>query len=467
MEKDIPRIVIIGGGFGGLAAAKGLRRAKARVVLIDRVNHHVFQPLLYQVATAVLAPSQIGAPIRGLLGGQNNAAVLQATVGGLDVGGRRVLAENMDGAAIEVDYDYLVIATGVRHSYFAHPEFERFAPGLKSLTDAIAIRNRILSALERAEITESGERRRALLTFVLVGAGPTGVEMASAIALLVRSALRLDYRHANLSEARVLLVDMKTSVLGTFAPELSATAERRLRRLGVEVRLGCAVDTIDAEGVVLAGERIASETVIWTAGVVASPAGAWLRGPTDHAGRVRVDRNLAVPAHPEIFVIGDTALFEQDGAPLPGVAQVAIQQGRYVGMLLCKRLTGRAEPKAFRYADRGSMAVIGKGFAILQRGSIRVSGLVAWFAWALVHLRFLAQSYLRVSVFLQWVWSYVTDGRGARIILPSTVSAPAPAPAVTVGDHHQRTGVEQPNGHAPVHSTEGIQQTDARDGTHT
>jgi NADH dehydrogenase FAD-containing subunit len=463
MEKSIPRIVIVGGGFGGLAAVKALRRGTAKVVLIDRVNHHVFQPLLYQVATAVLAPSQIGAPIRGLLGGQKNAVVLQATVVGLDVAGRRVLAENVEGAAISVDYDYLVIATGVRHSYFAHPEFERFAPGLKSLSDAVAIRNRIFSALERAEAAESGERRRALLTFVLVGAGPTGVEMASAIALLVRSALRLDYRHANLSEARVLLVDMKTSVLGTFAPELSASAERRLRELGVEVRLGCAVDAIDADGVVLAGERIASVTVIWTAGVVASPAGAWLRVPTDNAGRVRIEGNLAVPAHPEIFVIGDTARCEQDGVPLPGVAQVAIQQGCYVGMLLGKRLTGQAEPKAFRYADRGSMAVIGKGFAIMQRGSIRVSGLVAWFAWAVVHIRFLAQSYLRVSVFLQWFWSYVTDGRGARLILASS----ACTPVVRAVDHHKRADIERSNSHAPVHSTDGIQQTDAREGTHT
>lgn len=417
MNDRTPRIVIVGGGFGGLAAAKALRSTAAQIILLDRSNHHVFQPLLYQVATAVLTPSQIGSPIRGIVGRQKNTMVIQGTVTGVDTTRRCVLVDSPDREAVSVGYDYLILATGVRHCYFGHPEFEQFAPGLKSLADAVAIRNRILQAFEQAEAEEDPARHRDLLTFVLVGAGPTGVEMAGAIAVLVRSTLRSEYRRIDPASARVILLDVAPKVLGTFAEGLSAAAKTRLERLGVEVRLGHGADLIDQDGVVVAGERIASKTVIWTAGVAPSPAGKWLNAPTDRAGRVRVNADLSVPGHPEVFVIGDTASLDQDGKPLPGVAQVAMQQGRYVGKLLHKRILGDAEPRAFRYFDKGNMAVVGKGFAVLQSGKLKMSGFLAWLAWAAVHLQFLAQSYLRVSVFLQWGWSYLTGKRGSRLIV--------------------------------------------------
>jgi NADH dehydrogenase FAD-containing subunit len=440
MNERTPRIVIVGGGFGGLAAAKALRKAPAQITLIDRTNHHVFQPLLYQVATAVLSPGQIGSPIRSIVGRQKNTTVIQGTVTGVDTVQRNVRVNTADREAVPVAYDYLIVATGVRHSYFGHPEFEQFAPGLKSLADAVAIRNRILQAFEQAEAEEDPTRHRDLLTFVLVGAGPTGVEMAGAIAGLVRSTLRSEYRRIDPASARVILVDMAPRVLGTFAEELSAAAKARLERLGVEVRLGHGVDLIDEEGVVVAGERTASKTVIWTAGVAPSPAGKWLNAPTDRAGRVRVNDDLSVPGRPELFVIGDTASLDQDGKPLPGVAQVAMQQGHYVGKLLQKRLTGKAMSQPFRYFDKGNMAVVGKGFAILQSGKIKLSGFVAWLAWAAVHLQFLAQSYLRVSVFLQWVWSYVTGKRGSRLIVdhgkprPAEIITQAPVAAIAPGN---------------------------------
>jgi NADH dehydrogenase len=417
MPEIPPRIVIVGGGFGGLAAAKALRHAPAKVILIDRREHHVFQPLLYQVATAVLSPEQIASPIRGILGHQSNTTVIEGTVTGVDTAGRNVIVSSADRAGVPVAYDHLILATGVGPSYFGHNEFEAFAPGLKSLDDAVEIRNRILEAFEQAEAEEDPDLHKDLLTFVLVGAGPTGVEMAGAISVLLHSTLRSEYRRIDPAKARVVLVDMSPKVLGTFAEGLAGAAKARLEHLGVEVRLGHGVDAIDADGVVVAGERIASKTVIWTAGVTPSPAGKWIQAPTDRAGRVRVERNLSVPGHPEIFVVGDTASLEQDRRPLPGVAQVALQQGRYVGRLLRKRLKGKAEPRPFRYFDKGNMAVVGKGFAVLQSGKVKMSGFVPWLAWAAIHLQFLAQSYLRVSVFLSWVWTYLTGKRGARLIL--------------------------------------------------
>jgi NADH dehydrogenase len=430
MSEHTPRIVIVGGGFGGLAAAKALRHAPAQVILLDRTDHHVFQPLLYQVATAVLTPSQVGSAIRGIVGRQENTMVLKGEVIGVDTARRFVLVNSADRVAVPLAYDHLILATGARHGYFGHPEFEAFSPGLKSLSDAVAIRNRILQAFEQAEAEEDPERHRDLLTFVLVGAGPTGVEMAGAIAVLVRSTLRSEYRRMDPANARVVLIDMMPKVLGSFAEGLSAVAKARLERLGVEVRLGHGVDVIDADGVVVAGERIASKTVIWTAGVTPSPAGKWLDAPTDRAGRVRVSTNLTVPGHPEVSVVGDTASFEQDGMTLPGVAQVAMQQGRYVAKRLCRELAGKPEPPPFRYADKGNMAVVGKGFAVLQTGRLQMHGLLPWLAWAAVHLQFLAQSHLRVSVFLVWVWTYVTGKRGARLILaadpPSPTTLPSP-----------------------------------------
>src|SRR5258708_5601178 len=368
MNNNVPRIVIVGGGFGGLAAAKALRLTPAEVVLIDRTNHHVFQPLLYQVATSVLAPGQISAPIRGILGKQSNTTVIMAEVTGVNREERYVIANSSDRSQIHVSYDYLILATGQRHSYFGHDEFERFAPGLKSLADAVAIRNRVLQAFEQAEAEEDPSRHPELLTFVLVGAGPTGVEMAAALAVMVQTTLRSDFRRMDPRSARIVLVDMANRVLGTFAETISDAAKQRLERLGVEVRLGKAVDKIDQDGITAGGERIASKTVIWTAGVAPSPAGKWLAVETDRAGRVKVQPDCSVPGHPEIFVVGDTASLQQDGKPLPGVAQVAMQQGRYAGKLIARRLSGKPEPRPFRYFDKGNMAVVGKGFAVLQSG---------------------------------------------------------------------------------------------------
>jgi NADH dehydrogenase FAD-containing subunit len=422
-----PRIIIVGGGFGGLAAAKALRKARAEIILIDRTNHHLFQPLLYQVATSVLAPGQIGFPIRGILRKQKNTTVIMGEVTGVDKHQKCVSVSDADRRNVPIAYDYLVLATGATHSYFGRNEFEKFAPGLKSLADAVATRNKILQAFEFAEAEEDPSRHRDLLTFILVGAGPTGVEMAGALAVLVKTTLKSNFRRIDPASARIVLVDMAPRVLGPFSEHLSQAAKQRLENLGVEVRLGHGVDQIDDDGVVVAGERIASKTVIWTAGVEPSPAGRWLNVETDRAGRVRIQKDLTIPGYPEIFVIGDTASFEQDAKPLPGVAQVAIQQGRYAGKLIRSRINGAKPPAPFRYFDMGTMAVVGKGFAVLQSGKIRTSGFVAWLVWAVVHLYFLATPGLRLSVYLQWVWTYVTGQRGSRLIV--NYHRPAPTSA--------------------------------------
>jgi len=412
-----PRIVIVGGGFGGLAAAKALKKAPAEVTLIDRTNHHLFQPLLYQVATSVLSPNQIGFPIRGILQNQRNATVILGEVTGVDKENKCVFVSDADRQDVPVPYDYLILATGASHSYFGRNEFEKFAPGMKSLADAVAARNKILQAFELAEAEEDPTRHRDLLTFVLVGAGPTGVETAGALAVLVRTTLKSNFRRIDPASARIVLVDMAPRVLGPFSEHLSLAAKQHLEDLGVEVRLGHGVDQIDADGVLVAGERIASKTVIWTAGVAPSPAGKWLKVETDRAGRVRVQKDLTVPGHPEIFVIGDTAAFEQDGKPLPGVAQVAMQGGHYAGKLIHSRLTGSKQPAPFRYFDKGTMAVVGKGFAVLQSWKFQMSGLPAWLAWAFIHLQFLATPGLRLTVFLQWTWTFLTGQRGSRLIV--------------------------------------------------
>jgi NADH dehydrogenase len=417
MGDRIPHVVIVGGGFGGLAAAKALKNAPAHITLIDRSNHHLFQPLLYQVATSVLTPGQIGSPIRNILRKQRNATVILGEVTGLDVQKQCVFVDGVDRSGVPIPYDFLVLATGVTHSYFGHDEFAAHAPGLKTLADAVAIRNAVLQAFEQAEAEDDTSRHGDLLTFVLVGAGPTGVEMASAIAVLVRNTLKSEFRRIDPASARIVLFDAAPRVLGTFSEKISAAAGKRLESLGVEVRLGHAVDQIDADGVIVAGERISSKTVIWTAGVAPSAAGKWLKAATDRAGRVRIQNDLSVVGHPEVFVIGDTASLDQDGRPLPGVAQVAIQQGRYAGKLIQRTITDQQAPPPFRYFDKGNMAVVGKGFAVLQSGKFRITGFVAWLAWALIHLQFLAQSSLRVSVFVQWVWTYLTGQRGSRLIV--------------------------------------------------
>jgi NADH:ubiquinone reductase (H+-translocating) len=412
-----PRIVIVGGGFGGLAAAKALKNTQAEVVLFDRNNHHVFQPLLYQVATSVLTPGQIGSPIRGILRNQRNAVVILGEVTGVDKDAKLVIANSADRVGVSLAYDFLILATGVTHSYFGHNEFEEFAPGLKSLADAVAVRNKVLQAFEQAEAEEDPSRHRDLLTFVLVGAGPTGVEMAGAIAVMVRGSLKSEFRRIDPASARIVLLDRGQRVLGTFSETLSHAAKQRLEKLGVEVRLGQGADQIDDEGVIVAGERISSKTVIWTAGVTPSPAGKWLNVETDRGGRVRIQPDLSVPGHPEIFVVGDTASLDQDGKSLPGVAQVAIQEGRYAGKLIHRSVIGKSKPGPFRYFDKGNMAVVGKGFAVLQSGKVQMSGGLAWLAWAAVHLQFLAESNLRVSVFMQWMWTYLTGQRGDRLIV--------------------------------------------------
>src|SRR6516162_9865688 len=412
-----PRVIIVGGGFGGLAAAKALRSTPAEIILIDRTNHHLFQPLLYQVATSVLTPSQIATPIRNIFRNQKNTTVILGEVTGVDKGQKCVFVSDADRQNVPITYDYLILATGASHSYFGHNEFAEYAPGLKSLADAEAARNKILQAFELAEAEEDPTRHRDLLTFILVGAGPTGVEMAGALAVLVRNTLKSDFRRIDPDSARIVLVDMAPRVLGPFSESLSKAAKQRLENLGVEVRLGHSVDHIDADGIVVAGERIVSKTVIWTAGVAPSPAGKWLNVETDRAGRVRIQKDLTVSGHPEIFVVGDTASLDQNGKPLPGVAQVAMQGGRYAGKLIHSRIVGNPPPAPFSYFDKGTMAVVGEGFAVLQSWKVQVSGFGAWLAWASVHLQFLATSSLRLSVFLQWAWTYMTGQRGDRLIV--------------------------------------------------
>jgi NADH:ubiquinone reductase (H+-translocating) len=427
------KVIIVGAGFGGLAAAKALRNTPVSVDLIDRANHHLFQPLLYQVATSVLTPSQIATPIRGIFRNQKNTTVVMGEVTGVDKDQKCAFVSDADRQNVPIAYDYLILATGASHSYFGHSEFAEYAPGLKSLADAEAARNKILQAFELAEAEEDPARHRDLLTFVLVGAGPTGVEMAGALAILVRTALKSDFRRIDPTSARIVLVDMAPKVLGPFSDNLSKAAKQRLEKLGVEIRLGHSVDHIDSDGIIVAGERIFSKTVIWTAGVAPSPAGKWLNVDTDRAGRVRVQPDLTVPGHPEIFVVGDTASLDQNGKPLPGVAQVAMQQGRYAGKLIHNRIVGNPPPPPFSYFDKGNMAVVGKGFAVLQSGKVQVSGLAAWPTWAAVHLQFLATSSLRLGVFLQWIWTYVTGQRGDRLIVNhhgSEVAKPAPDSAV-------------------------------------
>ena len=417
MTTQAPLVVIVGGGFGGLAAAKGLKRSGVNVLLIDRSNHHVFQPLLYQVATSVLASGQIASPIRSLLAEQTNASVMLGNVTGIDAASKQVIVEADERVSLKIRYDYLILATGANHSYFGHDEFAAFAPGLKSLADAEGLRNRILEVFEKAEIEDDPERRRALMTFVMVGAGPTGVEIASAIAVMARTTLRRDFRRIDPTSSHIILVDVGARPLSTFSEKLSEAAMRRLTRLGVDVRLGVAVQVIDEKGVVMGNERVRAKTVVWTAGVAPSPAGKWLGTVVDRAGRVRIEPDLTVPEHPDIFVIGDTASLDQDGQPLPGVAQVAVQQGKYAAMSIIRRVAGHSSLPPFRYFDKGNLAVVGRNFAVLQSAWVQLSGFVAWLVWAFIHIQFLAEANLRFSVFLQWVWTYISGRRAERLII--------------------------------------------------
>jgi len=411
-----PRIVIVGGGFGGIAAARSLRRCKAEIVLIDRRNHHIFQPLLYQVATAVLAPSTIAAPIRQLVEKQKNLSVMMAEVTGVDLNSRSLETISPVVGARKIAFDYLVLAIGMRPSYFGHDEFAKHAPGLKTLTDAQVIRAKILTAYEAAEAADDADERARLMTFVLVGGGPTGVELASSIALMASITLRSNFRRIDPAKTSILLIEGHPRILPSYAESLSKKAAERLERLGVTVMTGTRVEHVDEQGVIVAGKRIESATVLWTAGVAPSPILGSLRVNTDHAGRVCVGPLLNIPDKPEIFVVGDAAAATQGDRPLPGVAQVAIQQGRYVGRFISAVLNGRPQPRPFWYFDRGNMAVVGRNFAIMESGRIRLSGFVAFWIWALIHIMSLAQMQNRRRMRTQWLWTYFTGQRGARLI---------------------------------------------------
>ncbi|MDP2378802.1 NAD(P)/FAD-dependent oxidoreductase [Reyranella sp.] len=410
-----PRIVIVGAGFGGLSAAHSLAGADADVTVIDRRNYHLFQPLLYQVATAGLSPAQIASPIRAILRHAANVRVVLGKVTGVDKERRVVRLEER-----EIPYDQLVLATGSRHAYFGHDEWESVAPGLKKIDDATSIRRRILTAFEHAESTDSHEVRRRFLTFVVIGAGPTGVEMAGAIAELAHVALRHDFRTIDPREARVILVEAGSTVLAAFPPALSAAARSALERLHVEVRLGTPVTSCDESGVTIGEEHLPTATIIWAAGVAASAAGHWLGVERDRIGRVPVGPDLTVPGHPEVFIIGDTASAAgQDGKPLPGLAPVAKQQGAYVARVLRARLAAKPAPPPFRYRNYGTMATIGRRSAVADFGWLRLDGTLAWLMWGLVHISFLIGFRNRAVVMLEWIWSYMTFQSGARLITGS------------------------------------------------
>jgi len=406
-----PRVVIVGGGFGGLSAAKALAKQTFDVTLIDRNNHHLFQPLLYQVATAGLSPADIASPIRGIIGSQRNTTVMLAEVSGVDTARKEVITDGR-----RVAYDYLVLATGARHAYFGHDDWATFAPGLKTIDDATYLRRRILLAFERAENETDEEERRRLMTFVVIGGGPTGVEMAGAIAELAKRALAADFRSIDPRGARIILVEAAPRVLTSFTETLSDTARRSLEQLGVQVRLGAAVTDCSCEGVRLGGDFIPARTIIWAAGVMASSAGRWLGAETDRAGRVKVRADLSVPGHPEVFVIGDTAAATApDGSMLPGIAPVAKQQGRYIARALIARSEGRTA-EVFCYRDYGLLATIGRSRAVVQIGGLHISGFFAWVLWSVAHVYFLIGFRNRFIVALNWAWSYITFQRGSRLI---------------------------------------------------
>jgi len=411
-----PRIVIIGGGFAGIAAARALRYADADLVLIDRRNHHIFQPLLYQVATSTLSPADIAAPIRQLEKKQANLSVLLAEVVGISLTDRMVDASAPGIGVRKVAFDFLVVATGMRPSYFGHDEFARYAPGLKSLSDAETIRTKVLGAFELADTTDDEAERARQMTFVLVGAGPTGVELAASLASLAKVTLRRNFRRIDPAMARIILLDGAPRVLPTFAESLSRKVTRRLQRLGVKVLTNVKVETVDGDGVIAGGSRILSATVLWTAGVAASPIASFLDTKTDRAGRVLVDPFLKVVDAAGVFVVGDAASLMQDGHPVPGVAQAAIQEGHYVGQLIAQEIRGRQVTRPFRYFDKGSMAVVGNNYAVLQRGALRMSGFLTFLVWAFIHILSLPQLQNRLRVQRQWLWSYLSGQRSSRLI---------------------------------------------------
>jgi len=407
-----PKVVIIGGGFGGLEAAKTLRTAVADVVLIDKTNHHVFQPLLYQVATAALAPSDIAAPIRWILRSQRNLHVMLGEVTGIDCGKKQVAIRDQSR---RLDYDYLIVASGSRHTYFGHDDWETLAPGLKTLEDATEIRRRFLLAFERAELCEDAAQRKALMTFVVVGGGPTGVELAGAIPAIAQQALRKDFRNIDTGATRVILLEGGERLLPSFPPELSSRAQEDLRAIGVEVRTRAVVTKIEGNSVFVGNERIEASTTFWAAGNAGSPLGKMLGVSVDRAGRVAVEKDLSVSGNSEVFVVGDLAYFEQNGKPVPGVAPAAMQQGRAAARNIMRTLRGD-ERKPFRYANKGDLATIGRSRAIADFGFFRLVGFPAWWFWLFLHIMYLVGFRNRLSVLLQWAYAYVTYDRGVRLI---------------------------------------------------
>jgi NADH dehydrogenase len=415
-------VVIVGAGFGGLAAAQELAGAAVRITIIDQRNHHLFQPLLYQVATAALATSEIAWPIRYLVRKRPDVTTLLGVVSGVDAQSRTIMLQ--DGAA--VSFDTLVLATGARHAYFGHDEWEPFAPGLKTLEDATSIRRRVLLSLERAERESDPVRRAALLTYVIVGGGPTGVEMAGAIVELVYQNLVGEFRRIDTRQARVLLIEAGPRILPSFASDLSAYAHRAMERLGVEVQLGLAVTDCNSSGVVVGGRSIAASVILWAAGVRASPAAIWLGAPADNAGRVKVAADLSVPGNADIFVIGDTATVNVwHGKPAPGIAPAAKQQGVHVARTIKRRLAGDSQPRAFRYMHAGDLATIGKRSAVIDFGWCKLRGWIAWWVWGMAHIYFLIGLRNRLAVALSWLWIYMTGSRSACLI--------------TQVDHNKRT----------------------------
>jgi NADH dehydrogenase len=410
------RIVVIGGGFAGLWAVRALRKAPVEITLIDRSNHHLFQPLLYQVATAGLAAPSIAAPLRHILRDQRNATVLMGEVTGIDPAARTVAVRER-----RIPYDYLLVASGATHAYFGHDEWERFAPGLKNLDDAFAIRARVLSAFEQAEAATDDARCHSCLTFAVIGGGPTGVELAGTLAEIARHTLKGDFRNIDPGKARVLLIEAGPRVLSTFTEDLSAKARKQLEKLGVEVHTGAAVSEIGQDFVRFGDQRVAARTILWAAGVAASPLGKQLAQATngielDRAGRVRVQPDLSLPGHPEIFVAGDLASISMDGKPVPGVAPAAKQMGSQTAQNILASIAGRAT-KPFRYRDFGSLATIGRHSAVAQLPNLRLSGIFAWWFWLVLHIYFLIGFRSRLIVLINWAWAYFTYARGARIIL--------------------------------------------------
>jgi NADH dehydrogenase len=431
-HKVIPRVVIVGAGFGGLNAARALAGASVQITVIDRKNHHTFQPLLYQVATAGLSPGEIAAPIRSILRSHKNLEVLMAEVTGFDLELRTVQTPESN-----IPFDYLILAAGASHAYFGHEDWEPYAPGLKTIEDALEIRRRVLLAFELAERQAAVSKTGAPLNFVVVGAGPTGVELAGTLAEICRHALAHEFRSIDPARTHILLIEGGPRVLPAYAEDLSRSAQEQLNRLGVEVRTSTTVTQIEPGAVHSNDTRLPATVVLWAAGVAASPLGRGLNAPVDRDGRVLVQSDLSVPGHPEVFVIGDlAALKDERGRLLPGVAPVAIQQGRFVAKLIRKELESSPRTATFHYWDKGSLATIGRAAAVAEFGRIHISGFVAWLSWLFVHILFLIGFRNRLLVFIQWAWSYVTYERGARLItgstyLPGWTAAP-PDPGITV-----------------------------------